>query len=333
MQKLLIPFLLFCCFHSFAQPVLTGANLNLVPGDLSYYNKCDTAGVKIDAGGPGHLWNYGVLAIIKTDTMHVVACSSTPYCDSFPAGSIAVAYSPVNVGYWVGNNDFCMGVGSHSDQVGYSYVLRQDTMKYPVSYPMSWNDTSLEAYDTTFASSHLLRRGRSIVDGYGTLILPSGTFTNVLRIHNVVYLTDSNFTGGSLGVFNYRTDVYVWYVPGYHFPLLSIEVDNDLVTGAIQDVYCVNYSSGPGIAKLLVVNDQVPGIRVYPNPANDVIRVGGLQSMVNYRLLNIVGSELRSGSLDAANNVVPVNDLASGIYMLEVSNAYGEKSINKIIKQ
>ena len=333
MKNILIPILLFCCFPSFSQPVLTAANYNFVAGDVSYSHHCDTSGITIDAGGASHVWNYGTLAVTKTDTQSVVSCSSTPYWDSFSTANVALQLSPANIAYGFTSTAFSISIGSYSDQVGYIYILRPDTMKFPISYPMSWNDTSLEVYDTTYASSHLFKEGKSIVDGYGTLILPSGTFTNVLRVHQVVFLTDSNYTGGSLAVYHYRTDQYSWYVPGYHFPLLFMEVDNDVVSGAIQDIFYIAYSSGPGIAKLSLVRDQRPELSIYPNPVNDLIHVDAIQGSLGYRLMNMVGKVIDVGNLNNGKNVIDVQNVESGVYMLEVSNREGEKTINKIIKQ
>ncbi|MCW3120527.1 MAG: hypothetical protein JWQ38_19 [Flavipsychrobacter sp.] len=330
-----MPVLLFCCIPSFAQPVLTGANSNPVVGELFYRHVCDTVGVKLGTSGPGSVWNYGGLTVIKNDTVTVVTCSSTPYCDSFPTSSIAFQFSPANVSYGIANSAFTMGVGGHSDAVGYSKMLRMDTaMIYPVSYPMSWNDTSLEVYDTTYASSHLFRSGERIVDGYGTLILPSGTFTNVLRIHDVIYLTDSNYTGGSLSVNYHRTDGYTWYIPGYHFPLLSMSVDNDVITGAIQDIYYVVYTTGPGIAKLSTANAQLSNVCVYPNPVKDVIHIDNLQNATSYCIVNVVGMVLQQGVIDEHNNRLPANDLVPGMYTLVLENAHtGERTTRKIVKE
>ncbi len=75
------------------------------------------------------------------------------------------------------------------------------------------------------------------------------------------------------------------------------------------------------------------GLHVYPNPVNDVVHVDGLQGNATYRLLNVVGSALLSGSLDNVNNVVNVGNVASGVYMLEVTAADGQKAINRIVKQ
>ena len=335
MKKLLLPILLLFCIPSFSQPVLTGANSNPVVGELFYRHVVDTAGVKLGASGPGSVWNYGGLTVIKNDTVNVVTCSSTPYCDSFPTSSIAFQFSPADVSYGIANSAFTMGVGGHSDAVGYSKMLRMDTaMIYPVSYPMSWSDTSIEVYDTTYASSHLFRSGSRNVDGYGTLILPSGTFTNVMRIHDVVYLTDSNYTGSSLHVYYHRTDGYSWYVPGFHFPLLTMEVDNDVMTGAIQDIFFVVYYTGSGLASLSVARDQIPDVQVYPNPVKDVIHINNLQSAAAYRIVNVVGMVLQQGMVDEHNSMLPVKYLVPGMYTLVLEDAHtGERTTRKIVKE
>ena len=84
-------------------------------------------------------------------------------------------------------------------------------------------------------------------------------------------------------------------------------------------------------------------LSVYPNPVSNVIYVDGVTGSVSYRLLNVMGSVLQSGNLNPSapkgglpaysNNTINVSNVASGVYMLEISNSDGQKTISRIIKQ
>lgn len=86
---------------------------------------------------------------------------------------------------------------------------------------------------------------------------------------------------------------------------------------------------GVGVASI----GQLP-ITVYPNPAGDVVYVDGLQSAATFRLLDVVGRVVKDGALDAGLNSLPVDGLASGVYVLEVSDAVtGKRMTSRVVKQ
>jgi Secretion system C-terminal sorting domain len=96
-------------------------------------------------------------------------------------------------------------------------------------------------------------------------------------------------------------------------------------------------TSGQHIIKIPPVGVQqlaaTTVLSVYPNPAHDVIRVGGIQDSGTYKLLDMVGRVLQAGTVDNVNNVVDIKNVAKGVYILEMSNSEEQKTITKIIKQ
>ena len=78
-------------------------------------------------------------------------------------------------------------------------------------------------------------------------------------------------------------------------------------------------------------------IKINPNPAKDFIQVRfskQFNSSVTIRLINSLGQIKKSIQNHASNNslIIPVNDLASGIYFLEIDDGMN-KFIQKIIKE
>jgi len=96
-------------------------------------------------------------------------------------------------------------------------------------------------------------------------------------------------------------------------------------------------TSGQHIIKIPPVGIQqlaaATALSVYPNPARDVIRVNGIQESGAYKLLDMVGRVLQTGTVDNVNNEVNLKSVAKGVYLLEVNNNGGQKTISKIIKQ
>ncbi len=103
------------------------------------------------------------------------------------------------------------------------------------------------------------------------------------------------------------------------------------------------FTSAAGCSQTVYTNIQIINLtgiraltkeppRIYPNPANDILHID-IDGVANYRLLSIVGSVLRQGRLYNGPNKVSMQSLPSGIYMLEITDNYGQKMITKIIKQ
>lgn len=129
----------------------------------------------------------------------------------------------------------------------------------------------------------------------------------------------------------------------------AVSVSSGTVTGVVAGTTTISYTvttlgCSASATWVVAVKDCDLGVpskpaaldgvlSVYPNPVKDLIHIGGIGTAMTYRLLNMVGSVLQSGNLDSASNVVNVSNVVSGMYILEVSNADGQKTINRLIKQ
>ncbi|TNE81107.1 MAG: T9SS type A sorting domain-containing protein [Bacteroidetes bacterium] len=75
------------------------------------------------------------------------------------------------------------------------------------------------------------------------------------------------------------------------------------------------------IESFIISADQAESasVQVYPNPAQDHIRVSGLDTEAKYSLYDATGKQLSKGDL-AANGQVSLSDLPSGLYWLELQS-------------
>lgn len=60
-------------------------------------------------------------------------------------------------------------------------------------------------------------------------------------------------------------------------------------------------------------------LSVYPNPSTSFLHVSGLNAPTNYRLYNILGAQVQSGTVKT-NQAIDIDALQSGMYMLQISN-------------
>ena len=69
-------------------------------------------------------------------------------------------------------------------------------------------------------------------------------------------------------------------------------------------------------------------ILIFPNPTSDMLMVRGIKNITHYKIVDIKGTIIKQGKIDQNNNIVSLNSLDTGLYILRLE---GEKAI-KIIK-
>ncbi len=69
-------------------------------------------------------------------------------------------------------------------------------------------------------------------------------------------------------------------------------------------------------------------LKIYPNPANDFITISGLKNEENYRIFNVLGTEILKGTiLDSGK--IEIQNFSKGLYFLEFDNGYTIKIIKE----
>lgn len=84
------------------------------------------------------------------------------------------------------------------------------------------------------------------------------------------------------------------------------------------DQLAIDYTGPLGIAH----TDHASTITLYPNPATDVAKLGGIPSLaVTYRILNMQGTEVGSEKVNAPETLIQVKSYSKGIYTVELLDA------------
>ena len=155
----------------------------------------------------------------------------------------------------------------------------------------------------------------STYDGYGTLITPYNTFTNVIRQKSV-----QNYSNAI------TTTFYTWYTTNPFKTIMSFTFITGIFSSNSADVY-TNYTS-------LGLNDfeQETGISLYPNPASSALN---LQLANNVSIDKIIVVDAMGKIVLVQNknaNQINVENLTSGIYLIQVYSG-DEKFQTKFIKK
>ena len=75
------------------------------------------------------------------------------------------------------------------------------------------------------------------------------------------------------------------------------------------------------------------GIRVFPNPANDVLNITGLEAGSTLTLSNITGQKMKIIRTDEGTYSISLKELPAGLYFLSISGSKAGLSTFRIVKQ
>jgi len=145
----------------------------------------------------------------------------------------------------------------------------------------------------------------------------SGPWTQIAQVTSSV--TSFNDANPPSGVNAYRVEIIV---PGGCSPSAKTTAYNTIISNAAVAWHT-------GVAQ--VNNSRV---KVYPNPANDVLTVEGLKSNQHIEVLDITGRVVLSMQADGNTETtrVDISGLSNGMYVLKASGADGNASINRFQK-
>jgi len=338
MKKALLSAILLMSFPVlFAQPNLTAPFMNPLVGETFIGYECDARGVTMGAAGAGVTWNYAFLSVLGYDTTGYFTCAATPYCDSYSTSNI-VALNSGEYDYEIESSSSLSLIGGNTGSVYFYLTDPLDEMFYPATYHSTHKDTGVGYgilagiggdYETDIDSFN--------ADAYGTLILPSGTYPNTLRIHVISVSKDSEVFFGVPTVTVAQTEAYLWYDSSFHNQLLEIDYD----TAGSTSLYVSGveyYTSHLPLSVSKTVSDAV-FLKVFPNPATNDMNISldladnkDAFISISDMLGRVVGS-FPSGKLNiGANNLTfPVQDLPNGMYIVQLHSPQGNVNQKVVI--
>ncbi|MBB4117904.1 hypothetical protein GGR32_000176 [Mesonia hippocampi] len=77
---------------------------------------------------------------------------------------------------------------------------------------------------------------------------------------------------------------------------------------------------------------KTQSIKLWPNPANREIHISVLAPS-SYRMYIITGQLVKEGKLNTGKNSLNLQELPSGLYLIETTNQQGNKQVKKIVKE
>lgn len=319
-------FAAFASCYVYAQPVITATDITPLVGEtISYNTDISLEAVYFSGPGPagaGVTWDFHSMpALGGISSATYMLCSATPFCDSF-IGSDLAGYSIMTRPTWADTAYFYVATSStYNTSLGsYDYTGSQFNfyknrgIKMPIVYGDQYMDSGFHKQCAT-CPNEFDNTDTLTVDGYGTLILPGGTVTNVLRIRMAPDTANTHY------------QEFYWFSADYHNMLMYMAIQYAFGTDTV--VYN-NFAYRSVLTPSAIHDvDQKIEIKASPNPVADHTNISfNLPDATNAMLVLVdaTGRVIQTiTSLTQGDNTIPVNTstLPAGIYLLRLQTVTG----------
>lgn len=302
---------------SFSQVVLQASDINPIIGESFDYNRTDW--IDPGLGGSNVTWDLSAMNTTLSSTLDIIAPSA-----SFPAANAGHSEATGGIYYQENNasGQFAHGVDANGTLITFQNAMQ--IMAFPLNSSTLVNDT----HSGTFTSGAyaFVRSGTTTieVDGYGTLITPDGTFTDVIRVRLDQVYTDVY----SMGSYDYNTVVYQWFKAGIHHPLAT-------TTTFDSDLGYIEYGSYLLTAGLGIESNSSVNFSVYPNPASSELNLRSDANIATVEIFDALGNVVATKDVSGFNLVSAINisDLTAGIYFVKGITSEGvESKMVRVVK-
>jgi hypothetical protein len=303
---------------SHAQPTLTAIGSNPVVGD--HFSLVKSNYVNPGNAGANQTWNLSAMTNNSTHTFNAVTVSSTPDGTNFPNATVVFDGMPVNTySYFKTSSSVQQNCGYATGFTYLSYSDPEDLLRFPFTYNTAYNDHWAGTYINSGFT--IYRKGITTVtaDGYGTLITPEGSISNVLRINVIQNYTDSSDVFGTTTTNNNQ---FLWYKDGTHYALAFLTASVVSGTAPTQDA---GYLSGNTVG-ISDITNSVSEYSVSPTLASDYVKLNFTlteNKKVNVNVFNTLGQSVQTAQTESGiqgtNTIeLDVATLPEGIYFAQI---------------
>lgn len=322
-----------------AQITLT-ANDMAAPGDIfSFATTTDIGAVDPALSGEGIVWDYSQLLAETYDADTILTVEETPLAFQFffnngllyPAHNADHALKEISAdlglisienshSYYKTSTEEYSNVGFGADVNGLPASVRNIPVDVIYEFPLNYGDeysgfSSRELDLPTIGYYYGEQDRNTVVEGYGTLLLPGELSYEVLKLRVVLTGADSLYSEQTGFGFNIPRPEQVTY------SFVSTEEVRPVLEVTVSDVatFARFRADDPalGLQRLLL-----PRARLYPNPTSDVLVVDGEDlSGLSARIIDLSGGTVQADYLNSGRQItLDLSALETGHYLLELSD-------------
>ena len=316
-----------------------------VIGDSIHYVDANTFG--FDAAGTGpvtaKVWDFAALMNTGTtvDFVYVDPATLQPADgrDSFPTANIARGESDA-AGYFYYQNtaNNINRIGAYVSATNYM-IYKGGTVATEFHFPITAGGNFISTYYGNYSPWNIGEDSVRITDGslsisadmQGQMILPTGTFNSVLRLHILENFHIKTYSAGMVLMDNIVSDdYYYWFVDTILQPLLIYGITTIDGTPQTPVLRYQPISSPTGIKN--INNSDV--VNIYPNPSNGIfiLRIGKeINALHKIEILNNTGQVVYKNLTPQTGEFqINISRFSKGEYFVKMY--FGEKRVtNKIV--
>lgn len=271
-----------------------------------------TSSPVVHTGGLNQVWDFRQVQAVSSNATMIsyIDPASVPASSLYPQATIAKQEGGNYSFLETGNN----GIKSLTPP-GVTVSAQSIGLPLPFSYGSTYSETIVTKY-LSGTDTIWLTTSKSISGvGTGTLMLPGGTYTDVLRISGQTI--QSYTTNGLSDGVVYTTLVNYYYSEKISLPLLSSVIMSSNGPGDFAPLTQFMSAVLTGIKQ--ETNEGVSGIMITPNPASDVVHISTLSNnTVEITLSNSFGEVVFRQSLFAQSVEFNLSQFPGGLYTVTI---------------
>lgn len=308
---------LFLCLKIGAQTTLTAGDVNPLPGQMSVVYQCPI--VNPGVSGENQTWNLSGLIPTATITR------------SYTLSTIPGATIRQNKN----TNGAATSIDLKCDSTGQAIITQSNETTVVIGYydpkkiltlPAVYANVHQDYYHASASGTPVYGDLTQVVDGYGTLITPEGTFSNVVRVH----LHDDFYVETNLETRYYIEDTYTWYKAGIKDELAS--------TTSIAEVGQPPYYESALYLETTtygLTEEEMGKLAVYPTPVTSSFSIQPSEAGVkSITITDVQGKLFTCSYKELANRIVVDSEqLSSGVYFVRLTYASGKAEQTQIVKE
>jgi len=297
---------------------LTDANHSPANGEMFSTYQCDSTAISTGATGAGALWNYSTIVTHSSVVNNYTAATNANAAYPIPGvqvGSVATNLSyyssnATDLKYWGGN----ITIGT--TPVSLTYTSAAVSAAYPMSLNTSSSSVTGGSISALAQNGTFTGNSTTLADATGTLVIPTGTFTGIIR---VVTSQTINFTVPLVGSGTITQKNYDYYNVGTKEALFSIS--NASITSAVvnstQTIVTRNKPATP-----VTINENkstVIDLAVFPNPSSSTVNfVTENAEAKQVVIFDDTGKLVEKQTLTEGKLKLDVSNYTTGLYMYSV---------------
>jgi hypothetical protein len=327
MKKLNFSLLLVAGILASAQSSVTRSAIDKINIPINYKAGDVASTVTAGPSGANVNWDFSAYTVPNASTSTSKVCPGESNCFRFPnANRIDIPSLAESFSFTSMSDTEASTVGMYAGpmygDVTMTYTDPLIDFKFPITYLQQFTDTyQFNSVSGSIGNSTETGQVDYIVDAYGTIKTPAGTFSNVLRIKRMRTATQTP------GPFTYTNESYMWVSP-VNGIVFNFAINTFTFNGTTNVTKSVSYPEA-GSLSTVDLDSKKEQISIYPNPSSDFINVISKEELKKVTLTSLDGKAIIT---TGKSRNIDISKLPKGVYLLQGELKNGNSISRKVIK-